>query len=100
MLIAQILWYFIEGVSCRVIDNNFNKVDDFQKFTVLVDNQELIFLKSVKSSRWWVEIPFVKNSNNKLEDNSLLPCMHEDYIDATKGIIPQRWFKAQKKNII
>ena len=64
MLIAQILWYFIEGVSCRVIDNNFNKVDDFQKFTVLVDTQELIFLKSVKSSRWWVEIPFEKNSNN------------------------------------
>jgi hypothetical protein len=100
MLIAQILWYFIEGVSCRVIDNNFNKVDDFQKFTVLVDTQELIFLKSVKSSRWWVEIPFVKNSNNKLEDHSLLPCMHEDYIDATNGIIPERWFKAQKKNII
>ena len=61
MLIAQIMWYFIEGVSCRIIDNNFNKVDDFQKFTVLVDTQELIFLKSIKSSRWWVEIPFVKN---------------------------------------
>ncbi|MBL6878067.1 MAG: formimidoylglutamase, partial [Flavobacteriaceae bacterium] len=76
MLIAQILWYFIEGVSCRIVDNNFKKVEDFQKFTVLVDSQELIFLKSIKSSRWWVEIPFEKNSNNKLEDHSLLPCMH------------------------
>ena len=100
MLIAQIMWYFIEGVSCRIMDNNFNKAQDFQKFTVLVDNQELVFLKSVKSSRWWVEIPFVQNSNNKLDDHSLLPCMHEDYIDATKGVIPERWFKAQKKNII
>jgi len=100
MLIAQILWYFIEGVSCRIVDNNFKKVEDFQKFTVLVDSQELIFLKSIKSSRWWVEIPFEKNSNNKLEDHSLLPCMHEDYIDATNGVIPERWFKAQKKNII
>ena len=42
----------------------------------------------------------VSLSNNKLEDHSLLPCMHEDYIDATNGIIPERWFKAQKKNII
>ncbi|MDC1534643.1 formimidoylglutamase [Flavobacteriaceae bacterium] len=100
MLIAQILWYFIEGVNCRVMDNNFQKAEDFQKFTVLIDSQELIFLKSVKSSRWWVEIPFLKNSNNKLEDHTLLPCMHQDYIDATKGIIPERWYKAQKKNII
>ena len=100
MLIAQIIWYFIEGVSCRIIDNNFHKVEDFQKFIVLVDNQELVFLKSVKSSRWWVEIPFVQNSNNKLDDHSLLPCMHEDYLDASKGVIPERWFKAQKKNII
>ena len=100
MLIAQILWYFIEGVSCRIMDNNFHKVEDFQKFTGLVDSQELIFIKSIRSSRWWVEIPFVQNSNNKLEDHSLLPCMHQDYIDATKGVIPERWFKAQKKNII
>ena len=100
MLIAQVLWYFIEGVSCRIMDNNFHKVEDFQKFTVLVDSQELIFIKSIRSSRWWVEIPFVQNSNNKLEDHSLLPCMHQDYIDATNGVIPERWFKAQKKNII
>ena len=100
MLIAQILWYFIEGVNCRVMDSNFYNEDDFQKYTGLIDDQELVFLKSVKSSRWWVEIPFLKNSNNKLEEHSLLPCMHQDYVDASNGIIPERWFKAQKKNII
>ena len=100
MLIAQILWYFIEGVNCRVMDSNFYNEDDFQKYTVLIDDQELVFLKSVKSSRWWVEIPFLQNSNNKLEEHSLLPCMHQDYVDASKGVIPERWYKAQKKNII
>ena len=100
MLIAQILWYFIEGVNCRVMDSNFYNEDDFQKYTVLIDDQELVFLKSVKSSRWWVEIPFLKNSNNKLEEHSLLSCMHQDYVDASNGVIPERWFKAQKKNII
>ena len=100
MLIAQILWYFIEGVNCRVMDSNFYNEDDFQKYTVLIDDQELVFLKSVKSSRWWVEIPFLQNSNNKLEEHSLLPCMHQDYVDASNGVIPERWYKAQKKNII
>ena len=100
MLIAQVIWYFIEGVNCRVMDSNLYNEDDFQKYTVLIDNQELVFLKSIKSSRWWVEIPFLQNSNNKLEKHSLLPCMHQDYIDASNGIIPERWFKAQKKNII
>jgi formiminoglutamase len=100
MLISQILWYFIEGVNCRVSDNNFYITKDFQKFNVLVEKQELIFLKSVKSSRWWIEIPFVHNANNKLEEHSLLPCMHEDYINAINGVIPERWYKAQKKNIV
>lgn len=100
MLIAQVIWYFIEGVNCRVMDNNFYNTADFQKYTVLVDEQELIFLKSLKSSRWWVEIPFLQNSNNKLEDHSLLPCMHQDYVDASNGVVPERWYKAQKKNII
>ena len=100
MLIAQVIWYFIEGVNCRVMDNNFYNTADFQKYTVLVDEQELIFLKSLKSSRWWVEIPFLQNSNNKLEEHSLLPCMHQDYVDASNGVVPERWYKAQKKNII
>ena len=100
MLIAQVIWYFIEGVNCRVMDSNFYNTADFQKYTVLVDEQELIFLKSLKSSRWWIEIPFLQNSNNKLEDHSLLPCMHQDYVDASKGVVPERWYKAQKKNII
>lgn len=100
MLIAQVIWYFIEGVNCRVMDSNFYNTADFQKYTVLVDEQELIFLKSLKSSRWWVEIPFLQNFNNKLEDHSLLPCMHQDYVDASKGVVPERWYKAQKKNII
>jgi hypothetical protein len=66
MLIAQILWYFIEGVNCRVMDSNFYNEDDFQKYTVLIDDQELVFLKSVKSSRWWVEIPFLKEFEGSL----------------------------------
>lgn len=100
MLLAQIIWYFIEGVNCRVQDDDFTLDDKYQKFTVLVDEQQLIFYKSNQTGRWWIEIPFLPNLNNKLKRHTLLPCMHDDYIDACKGKVPDRWYKAFKKNSI
>ena len=98
MLVAQILWYFIEGVNCRVNDDDFNDQSNFQKFIVLVEDQELVFFKSKKTGRWWIEIPFLQYSNTKSRQHPLLSCMHEDYKSATKGINPERWYKAYKKN--
>tara|TARA_B110000003_G_scaffold269780_1_gene301280 strand:- start:492 stop:1652 length:1161 start_codon:yes stop_codon:yes gene_type:complete len=98
MLVAQIIWYFIEGVNCRVNDDDFTDQNNYQKFTVLVEDEELVFYKSKKTGRWWVEIPFVEYSNTKSQQHPLLACMYEDYETATKGIIPERWFKAYKKN--
>ncbi len=100
MLIAQILWYFIEGVNCRIIDNNFTNIKYFQKFTVIVEKHELVFYKSKKTSRWWIEIPNSSNKDNKIKEQSLLPCTLEDYKSANEGIMPERWYKAYKKNII
>jgi arginase family enzyme len=98
MLIAQIIWYFIEGVNCRVKDDDFKDDTNYQKFNVLIDNEELVFFKSVKTGRWWIEIPFLPDVNNKLKKHTLLPCTHEDYIEASHGKIPERWYKAYKKN--
>ena len=98
MLIAQIIWYFIEGYTCRVIDDEFKNENDYQKFTVLIEEEELIFYKSSKTGRWWIEIPFLLNVNNKLKKHTLLPCMHQDYLDACKNKIPERWYKANRKN--
>ncbi len=100
MLLAQIIWYFIEGVNCRVKDDDFTNKLSYQKFTVLIENEELIFYKSNKIGRWWIEIPFFPNVNNKLKQFTLLPCMYEDYVDASNGKIPERWYKAYKKNSI
>jgi arginase family enzyme len=98
MLIAQIIWYFIEGVNCRVKDDGFKDDTNYQKFNVLIDNEELVFFKSVKTGRWWIEIPFLPDVNNKLKKHTLLPCTHEDYMEASHGKIPERWYKAYKKN--
>jgi len=98
MLIAQMIWYFIEGVNCRVKDDDFLNESYYQKYNVLVAEDDLTFYKSLKTGRWWIEIPFLPDVNNKLKKHTLLPCMHADYVHATQGEIPERWYKAYRKN--
>jgi len=97
MLVAQIVWYFIEGVNCRVKDDDFTDQSSYVKFTVLVEDEELVFFKSNKTGRWWIEVPFLEYSHNKSKQHPLLACMYEDYVSATNGVIPERWYKAYKK---
>ena len=67
MLIAQMIWYFIEGVNCRVKDDEFTNENNYIKYNVLIEGEELIFYKSKKTGRWWIDIPFLANLNNKLK---------------------------------
>ena len=98
VLIAQIIWYFIEGYNYRSLEYPNQNRNNFLKYIVPIDDLELVFFKSPKTERWWIEIPFFSNVNNKLKRNSLLPCMHEDYLRACDQEIPDRWWKAQRKN--
>ena len=95
-LIAQMIWYFIEGVNFRVKDYPFSGKENYQKFTVLLeDDDPLTFYKSNKSGRWWIEINIL--SDNKYKRHALIPCTYKDYTQATKQIIPERWYKAMRK---
>ncbi|MBT3741927.1 MAG: formimidoylglutamase [Polaribacter sp.] len=95
-LIAQMIWYFIEGVNFRVKDYPFSGKENYQKFTVLMENDDpLIFYKSNKTGRWWIEINIL--SDNKYKRHALIPCTFKDYTEATKQIIPERWYKAMRK---
>lgn len=98
MLVAQMIWYFIEGVNCRIQDDDFLNEKHYQKYNVLVEEDDLTFYKSLKTGRWWIEIPFLPDVNNKLKKHTLLPCMYTDYVNATQGEIPERWYKAYRKN--
>ena len=97
-LIAQMIWYFIEGVNFRVKDYPFSGKENYQKFTVLLEEDEpLLFYKSNKSGRWWIEINIL--SNNKYKRHALIPCTYKDYTDATKQVIPEKWYKAMRKMV-
>jgi arginase family enzyme len=95
-LIAQVIWYFIEGVNFRAKDYPFSTKESYQKFIVLVDNDDPInFYKSDKSGRWWMEINIL--TNNKYKRHALIPCTYQDYLEATEQKIPERWYKALRK---
>ena len=97
-LIAQMIWYFIEGVNFRAKDYPFSTKENYQKFTVLLENDDPInFYKSDKTGRWWMEINLIKD--NKYKRHALIPCTYQDYIETTEQLIPDRWFKAQRKMV-
>ncbi len=96
-LIAQMVWYFIEGVNFRANDYPFGLKENYQKYIVPIENDDFIFYKSNKSGRWWFEINF--NINNNIKRNALIPCTYQEYLEATNQEIPNRWYKTIRKLI-
>ena len=95
---AQIIWYFIEGFNFRANEYPFTSKEDYTKYIVPTEEVELQFFRSNKTDRWWIEIPMTINLDNKLHRLALLPCTHQDYLDACNDIVPERWWRAYKKN--
>jgi basic membrane lipoprotein Med (substrate-binding protein (PBP1-ABC) superfamily) len=91
-LIAQMIWYFIEGVNFRIGEYPFGSKKNYLKYIVPIDDDVINFYKSNKSNRWWMEIP-----DNKFKKESLIPCTYEDYVEASNQSIPNRWWKTLKK---
>lgn len=98
MLVAQILWYFIEGFNFRVEDDEFDNEKHFTSYKVPIEDEVLEFKKSNKTERWWILLPFISNVNNKLKRRTLLPCTYGEYLSACNQEIPERWLKARHKN--
>ena len=96
-LLPQIVWYFIEGMNCRFNEYPLRIGDGFLKFNVPMSNMTLTFFKSNNSGRWWMELADEDTLNNKLKSSTLLPCTAQDYEDACKDRMPQRWYNAIKR---
>lgn len=99
-LAAEIMWYFIEGYNYRSLEYPMDVSKDCLLYKVPIDDQILIFYKSTMTGRWWIELPFISNVNNKLKQHTLLPCDRRDYELACDQVFPDRWLKARRKNEI
>jgi arginase family enzyme len=100
VLLAQIVWYFIEGYHYRSNEYPFGSKENYLKYIIPLEEEELVFYKSNRTDRWWIEIPFISTANNKLKKSTLLPCSYEEYLAACNQEVPERWWKAQRKNIV
>ena len=99
-LIAQIIWYFIEGYHFRSNEYPYSSKDNYIKYIVPLEHEELVFYKSDQTERWWIEVSLMMHSDTKTKRNTLLPCSFEDYLGAINQEIPERWWKAQRKSLI
>ena len=95
-LVAQMMWYFVEGFYSRVGDFPIN-LEDHLKFNVHLDDtgHEIIFWKSRKTTRWWMELPY--GDKEKFSRHQLVPCSIRDYEMACRQELPDRWMKAYTK---
>jgi hypothetical protein len=98
-LLAQIFWYFIDGVSMRKGDFPIGSKKDYVKFSVNLDDfkDEIVFYKSNKSERWWMEVPYPPQDQVKYERHHMIPCDYSDYEMAMKNEIPNLWWKTYQK---
>lgn len=97
-LIAQMAWYFIEGVTNRKLDLPLVNPNNYITYRVTVQNleSEIVFLKSIKTDRWWMKLPF-DPKRNRFSHHHLMPCSYKDYQQACNNEVPDRWWNSLQK---
>jgi arginase family enzyme len=98
-LVSQIIWYFMDGFYSRKNELPHQEKRRFIKYHVTLENEkdELVFYKSKKSDRWWMEIPLRSSQKVKFKRHHLIPCSYLDYQTALNNELPDRWWKAYQK---
>jgi hypothetical protein len=98
-LAAQLVWYFLEGFSNRKNDYPGASDKDYMKYTILIKgpDHDVIFYKSKKTGRWWMEVPFMTGKRTRYQRHSMVPCSYSDYQQACTGELPDRWWQAYQK---
>ena len=91
---AHALWFFIEGFCFRQNDFPSRDRQAYKRFSVELgeDGMTIVFYKSLKSDRWWMEVPC--NDNERRERylrHTLIPCSYHDYLRAMENEIPDLW---------
>lgn len=97
-LVAQMLWYFLEGYFHRMKRLTPN-AEDFVKYHVSMRDGEFdaTFYKNKQLDKWWMEIPLVGEQIERFKDHYFIPCSYADYQLACQGELPDRWWKAFQK---
>ena len=79
-LMAQMLWYLIEGIN---VQRTHPKERSYDTFVVLIDNRDFSFKRDTFSGLWY----FAKGKDVK----KWIPCSREDYENAKRGELNKRF---------
>jgi formiminoglutamase len=95
-LAAQIIWFFLEGFAQKQYESPGSADPSsgrFIRYHVHVTDlkDDLIFVKSNMTDRWWIEIKDEKHNNK------YIACSHEDYLKANRDEVPDRWINAEAR---
>lgn len=94
LLAAQMIWYFIEGISQKQIEFPSSDNSNYKKFIVHINNEySVVFFKSLRTDRWWFEIPYQKIK----ERNLIVSCSYNDYLKACNHELPDKWWLTYQK---
>lgn len=101
-LVAQMIWYFFDGFSHRkkdMPDRKRKETGEYLKYVVSIKDfkNEIVFYKSKKSDRWWMEVPCPSGLQVKYERQFLVPCSYKDYQAACQDEMPEKWWQAYQK---
>ncbi|MBP3253286.1 MAG: formimidoylglutamase [Bacteroidales bacterium] len=98
-IIAHAIYYFIDGYLWRKNDYPYNDDDNYIRFNVMLNDfeDEIVFYKSKKSDRWWVQVPCTNEMKRKYMRHYMVPCLYSDYQSAGQGQVPARWLVAYNK---
>lgn len=98
-LVAQMIWYFIDGVAHRYCELPGQNTEGFMRYLVKIEGQpdELVFLKSKISGRWWIDLSMGRTSGSKYEKHHYVPCSEADYQQALQDELPDRWWQFYQK---
>jgi len=98
MLLAQMVWYFIDGFYNRKKDFPLTPKSHYLIYRASLSDGtgEMLFVKSKKSDRWWMQVPY-PTGISKNERYHLVPCRYEDYTTAVNGEMPDLWWRTYQK---
>ena len=98
-LVAQMIWYFIDGFYNRKQDYPIVDKSEYTKYRVSIKDHEheIVFYKSNKSDRWWMDVPYPVNHQIKFERHHMVPCSYSDYETACSDEMPDSWWQTYQK---
>jgi len=97
-LLAQMIWYFIDGFYNRKKDFPLHPKSQYliYKTSLKHEDHEVVFVKSKKSDRWWMQVPY-PTTGSMNERFHLVPCRYDDYKTAVAGEMPDLWWRTYQK---